>query len=46
LNAGGAGGLRRDLEFAGRHFPDEKNLNPADLTTKLTQEVQQDLVAS
>jgi hypothetical protein len=29
LNAGGAGGLRSDFEFAGRHFSNEKKLNPA-----------------
>ena len=27
LTTGGAGGLRRDFEFAGSHFPNEKNSN-------------------
>ncbi len=29
LNAGGAGRLRRDFDFADGHFPNEKKLNPA-----------------
>jgi hypothetical protein len=46
LNAGGEGGWRRDFEFSGSHFPEENEFNPADLTSKLAQQVQQDLVAS
>jgi hypothetical protein len=42
LNAGGAGELRRDFEFASSHFPNEKRFNPADLATKLTQHGQGD----
>ena len=42
MNAGGAGGLRRDFGFAGSHFPIEKNFNPAALTTKLALQAQQD----
>jgi hypothetical protein len=42
LRGGGAGGLRRDFGFSRRHSPNEKELNRADLTTKLAQQVQQD----
>jgi len=42
LNAGGEGGWRRGFEFAGSHFPIEKEFNPADLTTKLAQQAQVD----
>jgi hypothetical protein len=46
LKAGGPGGWRRGFGFSGRHFSDEYKFNPADLTTKLAQQVQQHLVAS
>ena len=42
LTAGGAGGLRRDFEFTGSHFPIEREFNPVDLTTKLAQQAQED----
>ncbi len=42
LNAGGEGGLRCGFQFAGRHFPNEKKLNPAALTTKLALQAQED----
>ena len=46
LNAGGAGVLRRGFEFTGSNFPIEKEFNPADLTTKLAQQAQEDGVRS
>ena len=43
---GGAGGWLWNSGFSDGHFPDENKFNPADLTTKLALQVQQDLVAS
>ena len=36
--------MKRGFGFAGRHFPNENNFNPAAISTKLTQQAQQDLV--
>ena len=46
LRSGGAGGLRRDLESTGRHFPNQKIYQSGRVNNRLTQEAQQDLVVS